>query len=94
MARDADRMIVQLTAAELRALVSDAVKEALDAHGSEGEPDDPVWFTSKGAANRLRITMRTLNTLVARGLLPAHRVMPGGTRRFHVDDIDAVLKTD
>ncbi len=64
--------------AELRALIREAVAEALAAR--------PEWLTKNDVAERLGVTPRTVTNLVARGL-PSHR--RDGILRFKADEVDA-----
>ena len=50
------------------------------------------WMTLGEAADYLRVSQRTMRTLVARERVTAYRVNPRGALRFKADDLDAVLE--
>jgi len=89
---DADRMIVQLTAAELRALVSDAVVEALDAHAAPQAPSANDIVDAAAAAKRLHVSQRTLRHYVSLGMIEPVSVRAGGRRLYKIGDLDALLR--
>lgn len=51
------------------------------------------WLTRQQAADRLKITPRTLSRWVESGRCPVHRT-PGGRPRFRSDEVDALLTSD
>ena len=54
-------------------------------------PDTP-WLTIDQAAERLQVSVRTVERMVAKGRLRERRPLPGSaTRRYHVDDVDAAM---
>jgi hypothetical protein len=85
---NAGGMIVTMTQAELRELVSDAVREAV---GAQRAPD--AYLDMEQAAAHLHTTVSSLRTLVARGrLVPDHRGQRGGGlkgNRFTRETLDA-----
>lgn len=54
------------------------------------DPDAP-WRTKAEAARHVRVSERHLQRLVARGDLVAYR--RGRLLRFHVDDLDAYMRS-
>jgi excisionase family DNA binding protein len=51
------------------------------------------WLTAEQAAERLQVSVRTVERMVAAGRLQERRPLPGSTtRRYHVDDVDAAMK--
>jgi excisionase family DNA binding protein len=55
-------------------------------------PDTP-WLTIEQAAERLQVSVRTVERMVAAGRLTERR--PHATsraRRYHVDDVDAAMQ--
>ena len=48
------------------------------------------WLTKKEAANYLRLSVRSIETLIKKGLLKSHKI--GGAIRLHVDEIDDCVK--
>lgn len=51
------------------------------------------WLTIDQAAERLRVSVRTVERMVAAGRLTERRPMPDSrTRRYHVDDVDAAMQ--
>lgn len=55
--------------------------------------EEHEWLTRQQAADRLKITTRTLNRWVQLGRCPVHRT-PGGRPRFRADQLDALLTQD
>lgn len=54
---------------------------------TELEPAPSPWLTIDQAADRLQVSVRTVERLVERGQLAEHRV--GRQRRYHVDAVDS-----
>ena len=50
------------------------------------------WRTLGEAADYLRVSQRTMRTLVARERVTAYRVNPRGALRFKADDLDECLE--
>ena len=50
------------------------------------------WMTLDEAAAYLRVSKRTMRTLVARERVTAYRINPRGALRFKPDDLDAALQ--
>lgn len=48
------------------------------------------WLTKKEAATYLRLSVRSVETLIKKGLLKSHKI--GGAIRLHVDEIDDCVK--
>ena len=57
-------------------------------------PPSP-WLTIDQAAERLQVSVRTVERLVAAGKLTERRpALPNSTtRRYHLDDVDAAMVT-
>jgi excisionase family DNA binding protein len=51
------------------------------------------FLTSVEVLEKLRISRRTLERYIDKGLLPALR-LPSGHRRFRPDDVDALLERE
>jgi excisionase family DNA binding protein len=55
-------------------------------------PEPTPWLTIDQAADRLRVSVRTVERMVADGRLAEHRPREGSrTRRYHVEDVDAAM---
>ena len=78
--------IVVVTASELRAIVRDAVREAL-AGTPVSTPED--WLDAGDAAAILRVHRRTVAKMAMAGTLPATRI--GRLLRFRRSDVEAYL---
>ena len=52
------------------------------------------WYTIDEAANRLRLSRRTIYQLIEQGELPSYRVGKGGHRRFMREDLDRVMRKE
>ena len=50
------------------------------------------WMTLQEAAAYLRVSQRTVRTLVAREQVTAYRISPRGALRFKADDLDEALE--
>lgn len=53
------------------------------------------WLTIDEAADRLKVSPRTVERMVEAKRLPEYRWRPGGgnaIRRYHVADVDAAMK--
>ncbi len=81
-------MVEILTADDVRAIVRSEVALALNGKS----PDTKVWFTKQQSAERLNVSVRTLNRAIAQGRLTAHRINGGHVYRFHRDDLDRYLR--
>jgi hypothetical protein len=80
--------VVTISLDELRAVVADAVREAMRAH--EPEPQTEVLFaTAKAYAARAGVSLRTVRKLVADGL---PTVGSGRMRRIDVKRADAWMR--
>jgi excisionase family DNA binding protein len=79
--------IVVITAAELTALVADAVARGLRG-GAPGTAHAPhEWLTTKEAAELLKVSTATLGGLRSRGEGPAH-IKIGSAVRYNRDDLE------
>lgn len=52
------------------------------------------WLTQDEAAERLGVSVRTVERLRASGRLRTFRAVPDGAPRFRVEDVDAVMVPD
>lgn len=53
---------------------------------------DPVWLTIEQVADRLQVSIRTVERMVAAGRLAEYRPLPKSTtRRYRVQDVDAAM---
>jgi len=53
------------------------------------------WLTAEEAAERLKVSVRTVERMVAAGRLTERRPLPNSaTRRYHVDDVDAAMQPE
>ena len=50
------------------------------------------WLTLREAADYLRVSQRTMRTLVVREQVTAYRINPRGALRFKADDLDEALE--
>ena len=50
------------------------------------------WMTLREAAAYLRVSQRTMRSLVARERVTAYRINPRGALRFKADDLDRALE--
>lgn len=50
------------------------------------------WMTLSEAAEYLRVSQRTMRTLVVREQVTAYRINPRGALRFKADDLDKALE--
>jgi excisionase family DNA binding protein len=51
------------------------------------------WLTIDQAAERLQVSVRTVERMVESGRLTERRPLEGSrTRRYHVDDVDAAMQ--
>ena len=50
------------------------------------------WMTLREAAEYLRVSQRTMRTLVVREQVTAYRINPRGALRFKADDLDKALE--
>ena len=50
------------------------------------------WMTLSEAADYLRVSQRTMRTLVVREQVTAYRINPRGALRFKADDLDKALE--
>lgn len=50
----------------------------------------PEWITTREAADRIAVSIRTLHRYVAAGLITPHR-LPSGVLRFDTSEVDALL---
>lgn len=50
------------------------------------------WLTMDEAASYLRVSQRTMRSLVAKEQVTAYRVRPGGNLRFKREDLDRCLE--
>lgn len=60
-------------------------------------PEQPAtpWLTIDQAADRLQVSVRTVERMVAAGRLTERRPLPGSTtRRYHVEDVDAAMRPE
>ena len=57
------------------------------------EQESPGWLTAKQAAERIGISIRSLNRYQALGLI-SPEYLPKGYRRFRPEDVDALLKAE
>ena len=53
---------------------------------------DSPWMTLNEAAEYLRVSQRTMRSLIAKEQVAAYRVKPGGNLRFRKDDLDECLE--
>ncbi len=53
---------------------------------------DTPWMTLEEAAEYLRVSERTMRTLIAKEQVAAYRVGPAGNLRFKRDDLDRSLE--
>ena len=84
-----DDLAVTLTKGELRALVAEAVAEALDEGRSE-RPTPAEVMTRSEAASFLRCSLGQLDRLVRDAGLPWHRM--GDSKRFFRSDLAGWLR--
>ena len=56
--------------------------------------DFQVWLTKAEAAERLRVSTRTIDRLTKTKELPSYRHGTGVRRRFRVEDVDALLERE
>lgn len=70
---DVDRLLVTLTAGELRELVTDVVESVLVDHDAAND-EGPVLLDRKGLALKLGCSLRTLDILRAQGM-PERRLI-------------------
>lgn len=78
--------MIVVSPAELAQLVRDAVREALDGQRLDAGGD---WLDAAGAAELLRVHVRTIGNLAKRRDLPSSRV--GRLLRFKRSDVLAYL---
>jgi excisionase family DNA binding protein len=52
-------------------------------------PEPSPWLTIDQAAERLQVSVRTVERMVQRGVLPEYR--HERTRRYRLEDVDAAL---
>ena len=53
------------------------------------------WLTIEQVAERLQVSVRTVERMVARGRLEERRPYPESrARRYHVDDVDTAMATE
>lgn len=52
------------------------------------------WLTSHAAAERIGVSVLTIYRATKDGRLPARKTGPRGHLRIHVDDVDALLRSD
>lgn len=57
------------------------------------EPE-PVWLTRQQAADRLQVSIRTVERMQTGGRLRAYRASPGGPPRYRAQDVDAAMLPD
>lgn len=50
------------------------------------------WMTLREAAEYLRVSQRTMRSLVVRERVTAYRINPRGALRFKADDLDEALE--
>jgi excisionase family DNA binding protein len=53
--------------------------------------DTEQWLTRKDVAERLRVTVRTVDDYVRQGRLPRFRIAGSRTTRFRVEDVRALV---
>ena len=53
---------------------------------------DSPWMTLREAADYLRVSQRTMRTLVVREQVTAYRINPRGALRFKAGDLDECLE--
>ena len=90
------RIVTELTPDELKALIQQAVNNALHAHNTPPQPDAPdaggsPFVTVKEAAALLSCSPGTIRNLSKSGTL--RRVVVGGSVRYKRADILALGKT-
>ena len=78
--------VVVMPVESLRALIVDAVRQALDT-GSGADVEAAEFLDSVGAAELLSVTPRFIQALAKQGKLPSNRV--GRLLRFRRVDLDA-----
>lgn len=84
--------VVVLEADELAELVENAVRRALDARSSEPAPEPSEWLDTRGAAELLGVSSRTVSNYARSGALPSSRI--GRLLRFRRSDLEAFLAGD
>jgi excisionase family DNA binding protein len=63
----------------------------MTAHDDRGMPAAPFYLSAEGAANRLMVSLRTVDRWVMEGRLPCHRRGDHGWRRFLPEEVDQVF---
>ena len=90
---DPDAPTPDALAAEIEACIRRAVREELAAAGDRPPAGKPPLLTLAQAAERLNISTRTVESLVAMGELPVVRMGTGrGVRRFDPASVDAFIR--
>ncbi|MEM9067128.1 MAG: helix-turn-helix domain-containing protein [Myxococcota bacterium] len=84
-----DKMLVQMTRAELRALIDEAVDRAVAA---VRDSPDRAMLTTRDVAKLMRVHERTIINWIKSGTLAATRV--GSRWRIHPDVLDAFTRPD
>ena len=79
--------------ADLEALLRRAVREEIAAAGDRPPVGEPPLLDLAGAAARLNVSERTVESLVATGEIPVVRIGTGrGVRRFEPSALQAFIR--
>ncbi|MCX6234984.1 MAG: helix-turn-helix domain-containing protein [Bacteroidetes bacterium] len=82
--------ITDLSVNELRAIISETLKEGLKEQLPSPEPPQPRYLTRKEAAKLLQISLVTLHNWSIKGILKGYRI--NSRIRYKSEDIQAALK--
>lgn len=55
---------------------------------------EPSWIDAKTARERLGVSRHTLDTYIAKGVLPVHRATERGKRLFRAADVDSLVRLE
>ena len=93
MPPDLDAPPLDALAASLAPLLRRAIREELAAAGDRPPAGPPPLLDLAGAAARLNVSERTVESLVALGEIPVVRIGTGrGVRRFDADAVEAFIR--